>query len=638
MARTRLRQWFAGTAAVFAVVAGSLALAGAPARAAERVVTVEPAEGLGNQVVRVSWSGFHPTTDDGRFGVLVQQCRLDPASLADCFVGQPFPAVEEGTRLVARTGPDGEGSAYFEVRPAGNLPALGCSAAQPCSILVYENDGVPFAPDELPTSAVTAELRFAPAPSDCPPVTDFDVRADGEASGAGPFYGWAAELCSGDDPLVLDYTETSSNSGRENFLAGLVDIGVTSLPADETELEEHPDHPAFAYAPVDLTALAVVFNMRDPYTGARIENLTLTPRLLARLVTNSDISAILADAEWRTLNPGVRFPSISVARPLLRAERNADTRLVTSWMVASEGARKFLSGDDEFGMAVNSAYREYTYPRDTFENVAQDPEYVPRTGQRNVALRVFYGVRPNGSAPENTEETGFIGVVDLPTARRFGLPVAKIVNAGGEAVSPTEDAILAGFRAMREVDSGVLAADPEAADPEAYPLVKVDYAMVPTEATAAKARDIAALLRYVAGPGQADLPSGYLPLPEGLRKQTEAVAGSLGKVPETTTTTTTTVPNPRPAAVPVTAPVPTMGYPGGGGSPVASGGPSPVTAGRSNPRPVAETVRIVLADSAAARLLPLLLGVGAAAGVGLVVSFAGPALVRRRRPEIRSVR
>lgn len=635
MVRSPLRKSRSALVIALAIGCGALAVGAGTARATDRSVTVTPAEGLGNEVVRVSWSGFTPTADDGLYGVLVQQCRSAPQSLDDCFVGQPFPAIEEGTRQIARTGPDGTGSALFEVRPAGNLPALGCSAAEPCSLLVYENDGVPFPADGLPSTAVAIEITFAPTQADCPPVVDFDLRADGESSGAGPFYRWAASLCGGDDPLVLDYTETSSDSGRENFLGGLVDMALTSLPATAEELEAHPDHPDFVYAPTDMTALVVVVNMRDPYTGERIDRLTLSPRLVARFITNSDIAAILADGELRMLNPGIRFPSIAISRPLLRAERNADTRLATTWVASDGSAQRFLADRDDFGVRINPAYRDYAYPKNLFENVSQDPEFVPRTGQRNVALRVFYGVRPNGTAPENTTETGFIGIVDLPTARRFGLPTARIVNAAGEAVEPTDDAVAAGFRAMKATDEGTLVPDPAATDPEAYPLVKVDYAMVPKAPDADLAGHLARLLRYAVGDGQDELPPGYFALPESLRNRTRRIAANLVPTAPTTTTTTTTVPTTPTSSAPgpVLGPDPVSS--GGGGS-TGSGAPAPGPTTTPTTSGSIVTTRVVLASSTSGRLFPIVLTVGFLAVLGLLTAGAGPARARFRRS--RSVR
>ena len=120
-----------------------------------RTAAVTPDAGLGNDVVTVSWSGFRPTTGLGLNSVVVLQCRANPTTLDDCFTDTPYPSLAEGTRLVASTGPDGTGSVQFEVRPAANLPRLGCSETNPCSIVVFENDGVPAPPGALhPTSVV----------------------------------------------------------------------------------------------------------------------------------------------------------------------------------------------------------------------------------------------------------------------------------------------------------------------------------------------------------------------------------------------------------------------------------------------------------------------------------------------------
>jgi hypothetical protein len=62
----------------------------------------------------------------------------------------------------------------------------------------------------------------------------------------------------------------------------------------------------------------------------------------------------------------------------------------------------------------------------------------------------------------------------------------------------------------------------DVAHPGAYPLVKVDYGMVPTRGiTPAKAGHIGQFLDFVASTGQVPphLPPGYVPLPQELRAQ-----------------------------------------------------------------------------------------------------------------------
>src|SRR5262245_16947020 len=64
----------------------------------------------------------------------------------------------------------------------------------------------------------------------------------------------------------------------------------------------------------------------------------------------------------------------------------------------------------------------------------------------------------------------------------------------------------------------------------AYPLTKIDYAMVPTGGVSpTKAAKIAAFLKFSAGDGQnaRNLPTGYLPLPADLQAQSAAAQATV---------------------------------------------------------------------------------------------------------------
>jgi ABC-type phosphate transport system substrate-binding protein len=532
----------------------------------------EPSTGLRNEVVRVSWSGFTPTQQNGIFAVGVMQCRANPQSFDDCYTIDAFPSILNGNRVQGRTAADGTGSTQIEIRPTANLPFLACSAANPCSILVYEIDGLSVPPDRLPGRNVVIPITFARSQADCPPVFDFDVRVDGSATSAELFYAWAAAVCTGADGIVLDYTETSSTTGRENFLDGLVDMGISAIAADDEELSKHPGYRPFSYAPVAASAMVIAYNLRDPFTGNRLDDVVLSPRLIARLITNTNTDGFFKDPELAVLNPGMRFPAGGATRPILRAERTAGTEIVTALLATDPGAQRFLAGNDDYRVTVQSAYRNYAYPTDIFANESADVAYLPRQGQRAGALRLFYGVSPTGSNPETTTFNGVIGVIDLPTARRFGLQVARIKMADGSVVGPTDEAILAGIADMDLTPQGTLVADPTPEAAGAYPLARVDYALVPRQVpTLAKRADIRRVLEYAVGAGQNSLPAGYVPLPAALRTTTRNVAAAITSVEQsaatsttsttstTTTSTMTTVPETTtttapPAPPPVTAP------------------------------------------------------------------------------------
>ena len=529
-----------------------------------RSATVSPGVDLSNEVINISWSGFRPTTQQNVYTVIILQCKANPVSLADCFSAEPFPDLANGNRLLDSTAADGTGSAQFEVRPASNLPQLDCSATNPCSILVYENDALPIQAGSLPAARVVIPITFAPSQADCPTITDFDVRVDGSATSAGLFYAWAAQICQGDSSVVLDYTETSSTTGREIFLAGLIDFGVTALPATEEELSHHPDHREYSYAPVAASAVVVAYNLTDPFTGLRIENLVVSPRLVARLVTNSSVETFVRDRELLNINPTVRFPTNGINRILVRAERNAATTILTSWMSADPEAQKFLADTDTWRVRLNASYVGYSYPRDAFELVDNDPGYLPRQGQKSIATRMFYGVSPTGTQAELTSARGVIGIVDLPTAKRFGLQVAGLLMPNGTVVQVTDDSILRGIADAELSAAGTLVADPTPEDPLAYPMIKVDYAMVPkTFDSAEKIADVRRVLSYAVGEGQNLLPAGYVTLPDSMRAKTRNIVEAIG-VPVVATATTTiarqaiTVPSTRPrSTVPQTTVAPT---------------------------------------------------------------------------------
>ena len=634
--RTRLARGTRAIAVVFvACIAVTLSVFRTPttARAAGRTLTVTPATELGNQVVAVHWTGFSPA-----FGVIVQQCKAAPVSLADCETAMPFPNSEGGNEVIdAPTQPDRTGDAFIEVRPVAQLPSLGCSAESPCSLIAYEDNGSIIPPGRLPLTAVTTPIAFAKTAADCPAITEFDVRAEGEASSSQAFYRWIAGLCTADPSLIVDYTETSSVTGREDFLAGQVDVGVTSNAATESELAA--PHPAFTYAPVDLTAVTVVYNISDLATGQRITNLTLSPRLLTRVITDTGLLDFFNDPEFRALNPGHTWPDIGLTVPLLRAERNADTFIATSWMAADQNARQFLADTDPYGVAIQPAYKDYHYPTDVFEDVDSNTAYVPRQGENEVGQRVFYGVTPTGGSALPTVNYGFMGVVDLPTARRYNLPVAKLVNASGHAVAPDDASILAGYAAMKTAPDGITKfPDFTTTDAGAYPLVKVDYAMVPTEAAPTLASNLKRFLTFAATKGQESVPPGFVKMPDDLVAQTTAAADAI-KSPTTTTTSPTTTPTTTPTTV---APIADLGPIGGSDfgtstdSSPATTPPATVAPARTKPTKraaKAQTLKrstpvVNVADAAERFGLPILVGLALLAGLYPLTRTTAPLVGR----------
>jgi ABC-type phosphate transport system substrate-binding protein len=387
--------------------------------------------------------------------------------------------------------------------------------------------GTPTAPGAMPELYAYTPITFAPSPADCPPVQDFDARIGGESSAIPLAYRVAGASCTGADPSILDVTNSASNEGRDAVLNSQIDLGITSAPATPDELAAHPEVLRVKYAPIDLTAVVVAFRLADPVTNTPITDLVLTPRLVARLISDSRPEELFGDAEFQSLNPGRRWPPGGLAHPLLRAEANADTGLVTSWITRNPSARAFLDGADSLGETVTPAWKNVAYPTDIFESRAATSGYIPLTGQRTVGQRLFYGVTPSNLAT-GVDYTGVMGVVDLPTARLYGLSVAKLVNPAGVAVAPTDEAILSGYRAMTSNADGTKVADFATTDPAAYPLVKIDYGMVTNTLGTGRVTKTARFITDATGTVQ-DTGGllGYVPLPAAERAQAATVAAGL---------------------------------------------------------------------------------------------------------------
>ncbi|MBV9950772.1 MAG: substrate-binding domain-containing protein [Acidimicrobiia bacterium] len=515
-----------------------------PSNAADgRTLSATPADGLGNEVVAVSWTGFQPSVD-GAYTVTIMQCKgAVPSSLADCYQTFRPPATNDDNGSAVPDGvtqADGTGTSFIEVRPALQLPSLDCTATSPCSLVAFENDGSEYPAVGLPTTAATTTLHFARSPADCPPVDTFDVTTAGEASASQALYSWSAQTCTGADALHVDYTESSSVDGRENFLNGLIDVGIASGPADAAAAAASGRSPE--YAPIDLTGVVVAFNVYDAVTGERITDMNLTPRLVAILIAGDQFGGpaetLFSDPEFLAINPGHNWPSSTVP-PLLRAERNDDATLLTRWLNTDGAARQFLDGNDSVA-EVDPYWKGIDYPTDTFEARDQSTlgSYNPRSGTITNARRLFNMQAPGDGQVATPSFQGLLGVLDAVTARKFGIPTAKLRPASTSTSMATDTTgfvaadgigLTSGLAAMQSDDAtGTKAADVSAA--AAYPLTKIDYAMVPTTGMSVeKAAKIAQFVEYASNQGQQPdvLAEGYLPLTTDLQSEAGQVADAV---------------------------------------------------------------------------------------------------------------
>jgi ABC-type phosphate transport system substrate-binding protein len=577
-------------------------------------VTVDQTTGLVNQTVHVSWSGFKPSSAtvvhpaNTEYVVRVYECRgAAPAGPQDCYGSSVYTYPDQSdtsqvlpdgptNALDAATDPSGKGGVDIEVRTSAESTSLACSTSSPCSLVVIPNNGDPsdhstdfiYATTSYMDSEwawadhVTIPLSFAPTGDSCP------LNASSISLNGGPMLeraitSWQPQICQGSDAVALDYTALGETQGRAQFLAGTADIGLTSEPAGDGP----PATRAYGYAPLTADGIAVGFHIDDALDGQPINNLVLTPRLVAKMLTESygetgyvaagdpvgagnpntvgNPYSLFTDPEFLALNPGHYWPSVST-NPLIVSGNNDMIYELTRWLNSDKTTRDWLDGKpDQYGMHVNTAFKGVTWPATSLELADSYPAlgytFVPIAGLDHVA-RALVANQPSSSSP-TADETGahakdaqqlpgnrtLIAFVDTANAAAFHFPLASLRNAAGKDVLPTTESLTAGLAAMKATSAGTMESDPASTDPAAYPLTMVQYAMAPTSGLdTAKAKQIATFLQYAAvkgqvtGTQQGGLPDGYLPLPSTLQKElvtvTDAVAHQTGQAPGGTQTTT----------------------------------------------------------------------------------------------------
>lgn len=516
---------------------------------------------------------------------------------------------------LARTRGDGTGKEFFEIQTVRQAAGLGCgnpvnvggsATGRSCWLVIVPRDdkevdgstrtatNTDFGLVSSPLSQsnwdnrIVFPLEFQPVGQACP-IGAAERLVTGHELMADAFSSWQPALCGGGRTL-FSYTQLTDDIAR-NTLDDRLALVTNPIPPDQAPA----DHP-LVYAPVGLSGLTIAFNIerqvldnnpeRLPRNGLRFTSMKLTPRLVAKLLTQSYRRAVeipadevknnppglLSDQEFLDLNPeytGFTTTQESVPDPLVQINGADVTSLLWSWVQADPDASAFLAGaPDKFGMRINPHNKNLALPTSTFPRndpscsesnagvegqiivvktcsldshpFANDMHHAGRSASRGDTLGTTIVAQDRIPVSKKLERQGLgrrglLAVVDAATAARYGLPTAQLRNAAGKFVAPTTESLLAGYAAMKpSAVPGVLVSDPGATDPAAYPLTALSYATTaPSTLDPAAAKDYVAFLRYAGGPGQqpglnpGQLPLGMVPLPDALRAQTIAAANTI---------------------------------------------------------------------------------------------------------------
>ncbi|MBV8995073.1 MAG: hypothetical protein JO287_15570 [Pseudonocardiales bacterium] len=563
---------------------------------------------------------------------------------------------------------NGTGEEFFEVETVRQAAGLGCgdpvvaadgsTKGRSCWLVIVprgttEVDGstrTGNGTDVLDSSPLSqtnwdnrlvVPLDFQPVGQACP-IGAPERRIIGHELAADAVTSWQPALCAGGGAL-FSYSQLSDDVTRDKVLDGSTPglAMVTNPIPPEAAPADHP----LVYAPVALSGLTIAFNIEQQPSsnappadtdraGQRFESMKLTPRLVAKLLSQSYRRAVqvvpdvmkhnplglTADPEFLDLNPEYRDltnPNQSPPDALVQLDGSDITSLLWSWVQADPDASAFLRGTpDGNAMVVNPANQGLRLPTSTFPRNDQscqdtvdfitgitlstctsdthpftkdmhDAGASASRGDSQARIPVLTGdvVLPTKVPRQPPGSRALLAVVDTATATRYGLPVAALRNAKGEYVTPTTASLLAAEQGMKpSAVPGVLGSEPAAGDPAAYPLTALSYAVTaPSALDAAAGKDYAAFLRYAAGPGQQPglapglLPLGLVPLPEALKAQTAAAAATV----EAQAGQTPPAPAAQPTGVKPASPA--------GGPPGSTSGPSVATRTAPNVRATGTT-------------------------------------------------
>lgn len=435
----------------------------------------------------------------------------------------------------AGSGADGTGSLAFEVQTTMQSPALGCGdpvddagtvRGAGCWLVVLPrpdaDNGSPIINQsglfwDSWKHALSVRIGFEPVGSRCA-VGAPERQISGSEVVSLAVQSWQPALCRQSGGSVYSHlTIAESDALVAASTAKDAPLALTTYPTSDANA-------ALTYAPIALSGISITFAIdRNPdpfgsvppgYASAvnlPFTELKLTPRLLAKLLTNSywgslppesdhsylggkNPENITKDKEFLAINdPEWGYQSLvspALSDVLVPQGRSDAARALWSYITSDPDAAAFLAGEpDPNGMTVNPWYATdaarnksgaaLELPRDNFPKA--DPVEVAPAQQNPINVvtwrpyvndldsgayltlrgdgQVLGSWDPNGAPAKYTKSgrslPGFqrvLGVSDAAASARYEVRVASLRNAAGAFVTPTTTSLLAAAAIMTPRD------------------------------------------------------------------------------------------------------------------------------------------------------------------------------------------
>lgn len=345
----------------------------------------------------------------------------------------------------ARVGSDGTGFFDFEAQSAIQAPQLGCGTAthlrcwlvvvprgtvfggdgEKCSAILDPANGFEPYTKGRPNSVqggspindlcdywdnrIVVPLDFAPTAQTCS-VGSTETRVVGSQMMVGAMTSWQPSLCQ-TVKSTFAFSTNPDSIARAQVLETTLNspnIAYSGYPVNSGELETVDERTLlsktkFLYAPVAVSSVVIGF-LAEPSNG-RIDQLNLSPRLMAKLLTqsykftvpsnssdptrnfahlpaaNRQYNYLNQDPEFQALNPTNYNQFTGNPAILLPGPSGSDAiKQVWRWILADQAAVDFLNGKVESasGMSVNPYYLPRADPATTVSwEVSDTDTFVP---------------------------------------------------------------------------------------------------------------------------------------------------------------------------------------------------------------------------------------------------------------------
>lgn len=538
----------------------------------------------------------HTTSYRAANGMVYAACTAETMP-PEAAVGAAFPPAE----MAAFTDLEGNGSVKFEVRSDVENGSLGCSDTVACSIVVIPIQGISCVDADVECNkagrfesgssnyanegidvAVSPQLWWAPSnwrnrfsiplsfglPPDACDVLDKRAPTGfyGSELMAQASLQWSPAYCLDKDRFKFQHNKMSDDAG---FNLAQTGGGVAAFVSREHEALSDP----MGYAPVAVTGFSIAYVIDRPDNAGEYLNLALTPRLVAKLLTQSYLGSergrghpgmgtnpvsLNQDPEFQQLNPGLDTIPREAGATLLSLSESSDVlTTLTSWIANDKQAAAFIAGEpDPWGMVINPNYKKIALPTSEWpllddyvppteqECYAQNPApyfsqlAAPINSLRKIAEAVL-DAWPNvqtkcerattadpwkiGRIDRQGVGTRFmLGLVASGDARRLGLNEARLKTTGSTYVAPTDAAMAKALKVAQPSKSGdgpFVLDIKDVVKADGYPGTMIVYTAARTaNLPKADAAKVAAFVRVSttegqrAGYGNGDLPPGYLPI------------------------------------------------------------------------------------------------------------------------------